>query len=271
MIKQIALLLCILTSVLQATTYQFKKQKFSDEDVSKLVTLITCVTPDLSKDGREKFYNSQASLYGLSEYTQCKRILLFKDPAPDSIQEVGYEEYMKEIRNLTYYDPVFRGVDMIVSPPKQNVSGLIEEAMKSVTTPFIFVHFSEWEFTKPFDLVGALATLASNPFIKYIFFSPFDNRDSTWSGPVDEHVRLHHFVPLTRSFGWSSSKSHLTSTQYYREKILPVCRNTDIEPQLFRNILNTYKRFGRGLHAVYGVYIYGDMDDGNYLIEATTR
>lgn len=271
MFKRITLLLFICTSFLHSATYRHKGRVFQEQDIPQLVSLITCVTPDLSIDGTEKLYNSQASLSMLPHYARCKRIMIFKDlPPEEASQGVGFDFYKRGIKNLTHFDPVMRGVELIFSAGQKNLSALIEEALKSVTTPFVFIHFGEWELQKSFNLLGAAATLSAKPFIKYIFLSPYMNQESDWSGPVDPQLVTESFIPLTRSFGWSSHP-HFTSVYYYKNKILPICHNTAIEREMMASITNTYAKWGKGMHALYGVYMYGDINDGNYLIEAEAR
>jgi hypothetical protein len=267
MYKRLSFLLLLLcTSFLHsAPPITYGGVVYDDQTVAKLVTVITSTSPIPSIPSVEHIYDAQESLFRIPALRLCKKIIVC-DAVPENKKDraAAYEQYKKNLMALTQADPIFSNTELIFSPTWGHLSGTLKEAMKKVTTPFIFVHQHDLIIKKDFDLNRAVATLVANPRIKYIHFSTTVNSDTSWNGPVDGRVLGTHFVPLTRSFGWSD-RTHLASSHYYRKTVLPRCDHCFMEDVMRPYVQNAIARYGRPAHGQLGVYLYGDLTDGAYI------
>lgn len=272
MLKRLALIFLLLTTCLNAKPITYNGQVFTDEEVAKLVTVITSTNPIPSIPNTSHLYQAQVSLAIVPVLRLCKKIIVF-DGIPEHKLHMThrYEEYKQSVIKLTETDPYFSNTELVFCEEWGHLSGAITSALKHVTTPFVLMHQHDLVVRKPFDLNGCVATLIANPYIKYIHFSSSANSDRSWNGPVDEKIvgRV-HFVPLTRSFGWSD-RTHIASVDYYKNQILPLCPFTFMENVVQKKIQQDFKTHGKGRHHIFGPYLYGNIHDGDYLTHTDGR
>jgi hypothetical protein len=95
-----------------------------------------------------------------------------------------------------------------------------------------------------------------------------------WFGQIDSVVPGGSLVPLSRVFGWSDY-GHLTTTDYYHNFILPQCDFGAMEwwihPNLKNEVIGKSEPERTKIHNKYGAYLYGSLDDGDYLHHLDTR
>lgn len=256
---------------LRANPITYGGRVFTDEEVAKLVTVITSTNPIPSIPETSHLYQAQASLSIVSTLRLCKKIIVF-DGVPEHKKAMAsrYEEYKQNVIRLTETDPYFANTELVFCEQWRHLSGAITNALAHVTTPFVLIHQHDLVIRKPFDLNGCVATLIANPNIKYIHFSSSVNSDPSWNGPVDQKIAGRHFVPLTRSFGWSD-RTHVASVAYYKKDILPLCPFTFMEDVVQKIMKQDLARHGKRYHSRFAPYLYGNIHDGDYLTHTDGR
>jgi hypothetical protein len=106
--------------------------------------------------------------------------------------------------------------------------------------------------------------MSSNDEIKHVRFSKRDNSiREGWDFYIEERakfVREDTFqastgeIKLFRTLAWSD-QNHLTTVEYYKKLVLPLCGNFKVYPE---DILNSLTR--PHLFSTFGNFIYGALD-----------
>jgi len=266
MLKKLSIfIILLLTSYLHANPLKFRNVVYDDKEVAELITVITSTSPIPSIPSTQHIYQAQASLFRIPALQLCKKIIVF-DGIPEHKKHLTslYTEYQQNILHLTQTDPYFSNTQLVFCPTWGHLSGTVEEALKHVTTPYVFIHQHDLVIKKDFDLNRAVATLVANPNIKYIHFSSSSNRDLSWNGRVDNVVLGRHFVPLSRSFGWSD-RTHIASVYYYKKFVLPLCDHCFMEDKVHYSLKRSVEKYGEKAHSTFGSYLYGNLSDGCYI------
>ncbi len=239
---------------------------YNDETVAKMITVITATSPVLSIPNTTHIFPAQVSLHRIPALAKAKKIIVFDGipPGQEHLQ-YAYEQYKQNIRKLTQSDHYFTNTKLVFCSQWGHLSGAIEEAMKHVTTPYVFMHQHDLVILKPFDLNGIIATMDENPAIKYVHFWGGKNKSSKWwNRRLDEKVEGTHYVPLTRSFGWSD-QCHVASAAYYKDFVLPQCDHCFMENAMQRKFKKKFDKIGKKSHEEFGTYLYGELSDGHYI------
>lgn len=240
---------------------------YNDKTVANLITVITTTNPIPSIPTTKIIYPSQKSLFQVPALRLCKKIIVFDGIQPEFVsRREDYEEYKQNVLNLTKTDPYFENTQLVECSSWANLSGAIEEALKHVTTPFIFIHQHDFLLLKNFDLNGLIATMSINPNIKHVRLAAGDtNMSFSWyDGFVDEEIEGPSHVPLCRTFGWSDN-DHVTTLDYYLNFVLPKCEMTAMENVLNEELCQAVQKDGYGAQKPFGTYLYGNLNDGRYI------
>lgn len=161
---------------------------------------------------------------------------------------------------------------MVFCPKWVHIAGAVRDAIKSVTTPFLFIHQHDFLLLKDFDLNGLIATMIANPNIKHVRLNQNPRADSytLWDGPVDQIIEGPHFVPLCRTFGWSDN-DHVTRLDYYNDFVLPKCGHCAMEAALHPALQSSFEELGPIAQKPFGTYIYGEFTGGPYIFHLDGR
>ncbi len=281
MLRLLIMSLCVLLASVDAKQRKTlcEKRVLDDEAVAEMITIITTTNPIPSIPSIKHIYPSQVSLFQIPAFALCKKIIVFDGINPWFRNRVeDYEKYKKRIIKLTETDPYFANTELIFCDGWAHLAGAVGEAIKRVTTPFVFVHQHDFVLTKEFDLNRLVTTMTLNPLIKHVKLNPgYCNRayagatyDSGWDGPVDEVVEGPHCVPLCRCFGWSDN-DHIARTDYYTDFVLPMCSHGAMEWFLQPALKASLAEFGDAGHAPFGTYLYGRLQDGGYIRHSDGR
>lgn len=262
---------------LGAADYFVNGEWIDDNRAAELVTVITSTSPIPSMPSLTHIYPSQSSLQRLPALAKCKKIIVFDGISPKfTKRKKDYDTYKNNIIKLTKTDPAFYNTKLIYCKNWGHLSGSIREAIKSVTTPFVFLFQHDHVLEKEFDLNGCIATMLVNPKIKYIHFprSKFTTNTTPWFGTRDTQIPGISFVPLERGFGWVDH-SHLSTVDYYSNFVLPQCGRNFMEVFLNKNfhteLQNCKDDTERDrIHEKYGVYLYAPFD-GPYFFHTDGR
>lgn len=244
----------------------------NDDKASELITVITTTHPICSVPSDEHLYLAQASLFINPVLAKSKKIIVFDGVAPGfKDRSMNYELYKQQIKHLQKTDPFFENTELIFCKQWVQLSGTIRQALKYVTTPFVFIHQHDMCFTKKFNITASLCSMLANKNIKWIQFGGRPNfahkgdMQTSRFGLIDEYVEGGSFIPLTRVFGWSDH-THLASVDYYTNFIMPMCKANYMEDTVCRNfkkaLLNKSWEEMNTVHLKFGTYLYGNLEDG---------
>lgn len=249
-----------------ANVEPYDKDYYNDDRVASMITVITATSPVLSIPNTTHIYPSQVSLYRIPALAKAKKIIVFDAISPGNEHlEMAYRKYKSNIQNLTETDYYFANTELVFCEQWGHLSGAIEEAMKHVTTPYVFMHQHDLVLEKWFDLNGIIATMEDNPAIKYVHFWGKKNKSSKWwNRYVDNKIEGVHHVPLTRSFGWSD-QCHVASKDYYTNFVLPACDHCFMETAMQEKFAQGIEEQGKKVHSLFGTYLYGPLKDGYYI------
>ncbi len=244
-----------------------ERQMLGNEAAAELITVITTTNPIPSIPTTKHIYPSQKSLFQIPAFALCKKIIVFDGINPwFTRREADYEQYKKNVIALTESDPYFANTELIFCDQWVHLAGAIAEAMKRVTTPFVFIHQHDFVLTRPFNVGGVITSMLLNPGIKHVRLHVGHNTAYAgwWDGPVDEVVEGGSCVPLCRTFGWSDN-DHIARTDYYLNFVLPMCQHGAMEWFLQPAIQQAVSEQGASGHAPFGTYLYGEIWDGGYI------
>lgn len=200
------------TQECEAREYILNDRIYNDETVANLITIITTTNPIPSIPQVLHLYNSQKELFRIPAFALCKKIIVFDGLQPGYEHRLDdYEKYKQNVIELTKSDPYFSNTKLVFCPAWVHLAGALREAIKSVTTPYLFIHQHDFLLGKDFDLNGVIATMVVNPNIKHVRLNQYPRADffPWFDGDVDQIIEGPHFVPLCRTFGWSDN-DHVT-------------------------------------------------------------
>jgi hypothetical protein len=258
---------------LQSAPVVWNGKTYDDDATAKLITVIITTNPIPSIPRVTHLYSCQKSLSRIPALKKCKKIIVFDgvQPAYEARQH-DYNTYKKCVAKLVRTNPYFAKTKLVFCPAWVHLSGAIKEAMQYVKTPYVFIQQHDFEIIKDFDLNGIVATLEANPNVKHVKLDYNNHNDDAtwWNGPVDEVVEGIHFVPLTRTFGWSDV-THVAKVDYYRDFVLPKCGHGPMEHFLHNPLKRDLAKYGYEAHKIYGTYLYGRIKDGGYMLHTDGR
>jgi hypothetical protein len=247
--------------------------------VSELITVITSTSPVQSIPTTEHLYPSQASLYRIPAFALCKKIIVF-----DGVRENQgalrslYEKYKENVAELTKTDPYFSNTELVFCSEWRHLTGAIHEAMKRVTTPFVYIHQHDLQITQDFDLNALIASMVANSKIKCVMLGGDDNgaegEFNPYFGWIDQNIQGEHFVPLFRCYGWSD-QAQITTVDYYLNTVFPQCRANKgnfMEQTMLHRLRYDVAKLGKEVaHPIYSCYLYGGSHDGPYIMHTDAR
>lgn len=246
---------------------------YDDDLVASMITIITTTNPIPSIPSTTHIYNSTASLFRIPAFAKCKKIIVFDGIQDDKKSDIyflkAYKAYKKNILRLTQIDPYFANTELVYCREWVHLAGAIKEAVKHVTTPFIYIHQHDFDLVKDFDLNGLIASMTVNGNLKHVRLNHFDQPGDPYGmgyyGEIDEVINGPSFVPLLRIFGWSDPE-HVARLDYYTDFVLPNCPERG-PMELYLNALewSAIQSFGKAGHAPFGTYLYGGWFDGAYI------
>lgn len=252
---------------------------YDTETVAKLITVITSTSPVQSMPDPKHLYPSQQSLFQIPVFALCKKIIVFDGIRSEQAHlKARYDQYKKNIEFLSQTDPYFSNTELVFCPEWRHLTGALHEAMKHVTTPFVYIHQHDLQIIQPFDLNGLIATMVANPKIQCVMLGGSDNLETgefnSYHGYVDRKIDGECFVPLTRCFGWSD-QAQITTKDYYDKIVFPQClvrKGNFMEQTMLHRLRYDVQILGKDIaHSIYACYLYGGAKDGAYIIHTDAK
>jgi hypothetical protein len=240
-----------------------------DNRAAELITVITTTNPIPSIPTLKHLYPAQKSLFQIPALAKCKKIIVFDGIPPSYANKKDlYDQYKKKVIELTKSDSFFKNTELVFCDKWVHLAGTLKEAIKLVTTPYIFVYQHDDILRKWFDLPGCIASMKKNPNIKYIHLTRYPNNGPEWYWPVNSVAKGESLIPLTRCFGWSDY-AHVATVDYYKNFVLPQCDHGAMEWYMHWGIKKAIEGKSQQemdrIHLDYGAYLYGEPHDGNYI------
>ncbi len=238
---------------------------YDNKTIAGLITVITTTNPIPSMPNTRLLCAAQTSLNRSPILALCKKIIVFDGVQPGYAHRAeDYELYKKCVAQLTQNLPAFANTELVFCSSWQYIGGAVREAMKRVTTPFVFLHQHDLILTKDVDFAGIIATMIGNPRVKYVGLMDHSENTAFSNDRVDDVIEGFHCVPLCRTFGYSD-RCHVARTEFYREFVLPQCGNFSMEEAM--NPIFGKAKHTLGMeeaHRIFGTYLYGNLTDGGY-------
>jgi hypothetical protein len=246
------------------------EQVFNDTIASNLITVITVTKPFTAMPSTKRIYSAQASLFHNLVLTKCKKIIVFDGfRLKDGLDREKYELYKQAVTKLSENDYYFANTQLVFCASWVGLAGAINEALKDVKTPFVFIHHDNFQLKKDFNLNGLIATMTLNEAIKHVCLKSSGNKKAH----VEKQPKGARFVPLCRILYWSE-EPHISRIDYYKKFVLPKCLFNSPEYRshmgsteyfLQRAFKQKISKFDLKAHKGFGTYLYGHLDDDPYI------
>jgi len=234
-----------------------------DEDLTVII-LAHPVKSHPSTDLVEKAYNSLTHL-GLG--SQVKVIIAHDAPKKD-LPKDRILDFNKYLENAKKYFESEVNVSVFANPDHEFLSGNIKKALGLVKTKFVLIMQHDLAFRSDVNIHALIEVMKSNDQVKHVRFNKRSNSvREGWDFYIKtraEFIKQFDFetkkgnLSLLRTLAWSD-QNHLTTVDYYKNLVLPLCGRFKVYPE---DMLNPFTR--PGLFSTFGNYVYG-----NYNTEAT--
>ncbi len=237
------------------------------------LTIITTTSPIASNPSTEIIEQSIKSLSKVEALIPCKKIIVF-DGIRDqdehgycrkNIEQIrkDYDQFKKNMTALTEdtSNPHFQNTRLLFLPEFKHQAWALQEAMKHVDTPYVYLHQHDIIIIREFDAAGIVYSMECNPQIKLVRACNGENEPNDYDGPVDECVEGGSFVPLVRSFRFADAEQ-FTTVKYYEDMVFPRVKGHGfseywvMEPNFKQMQQEIIKN-----HSLWGTYIYGRLKE----------
>jgi hypothetical protein len=232
-------------------------------DIDRNLTVVILAHPVKSHPSLNLILKTYNSLSKLNLPSNTKIILSHDAPKTDLSKEMisQFNNYLLELRQYFRYS---ENVIITVTPKHKFLSGNIRHALSFIKTKYVLLMQHDLAFRANVNIASLLEVMSSNDQIKHVRFNKRDNNiREGWDFYIKqraEFIREDTFqtsageVKLFRTLAWSD-QNHLTTVEYYKKLVLPLCRNFRVYPE---DMLNPFTR--PQLFSVFGNFVYGALD-----------
>lgn len=235
---------------------------------SEKVTLITTISPCLSYPRTIFLEISQYSfMRNIPNFEDMPKIIVC-DAAKNPEDAPSYEEFKERLQKLVAYHPHFQNTKLIFCSEWKCLVGAVKEALKEVTTEYVFLHQDDFELVKPLDLDGLVAAMDANHNIKHVRLNSGVNllgKSNSYDRLIDDYVEGGTSFPLLRTGGWSDN-DHIARKDYYEDFVM---LKIGEEATFMEHVMNRAEMLDLasdiGLHTQYGTYLYGTFEEGPFI------
>lgn len=235
---------------------------------SEKVTLITTISPCPSYPRTIFLEMSQYSfMRNIPNFEAMPKIIVC-DGIRNPADAPAYEEFKARLQKLAASHPHFQNTKLIFCTEFKCLVGAVKEALKTVTTEYVFLHQDDFELVKPLDLDGLVAAMDENHNIKHVRLNSGMNllgKSNSYDRLIDDCIEGGTSFPLLRTGGWSDN-DHIARKDYYEEFVMPTIGE---EATFMEHIMNQLemKDLGEDInrHTKYGTYLYGTFEEGPFI------
>lgn len=230
----------------------------SDEEVT-IIILAHPVKSHPSTELIEKAYNSLAHL-GLGKRV---KVIIAHDAPKKNLAKDRILDFNHYLENVKIFFKSEVNVTILANRKHEFLSGNIKKALGLVKTPFVLIMQHDLAFCSDVNIPALIEVMKSNDHIKHVRFNKRGNSvREGWDFYIKaraEFIRQFDFqttkgdLSLLRTLAWSD-QNHLTTVNYYKNLVLPLCGRFKVYPE---DMLNPFTR--PGLFSTFGNYVYGNL------------
>lgn len=217
------------------------------------ITTVISTSPIPAMPDVSHIHRTIESLALVPELQNSPLIIAFDAPN-DNCDLEKYEIYKRRVSNICRAD---RNVTFVHLDDWGHLSGVIERAIQLVQTRFVFIQQHDLPLVCSFDCDSVIRCLDEGGDVKHVRLNRRSNQAIGWDkSPLFSAFETRH-ISLTRTSCWSD-QSHLASTDYYLNVVIPQIRGTKVFPE---TLLNPYRKLPidelLSIHRRLGTFIYG--------------
>jgi len=222
------------------------------------ITTVIATSPIPSMPEFNHLKTTINSLNLVPKLAQSRILVVFDFPKAN--QEIlEYNEYKN---NVVKFYKKNSNIKFLHLEEWGHLSGVMEIAVRNIETPFIFVQQHDLPLIREFDLDNVLKCLEKDDLVKHVRLNKRHNIAVGWDRRPLFGAYENPYVNLTRTACWSD-QSHLTTSSYYENVILPEIKDKKIfMEEVFHWKMNLPE--GKELEAMHkklGTFIYGSPGD----------
>lgn len=224
---------------------------------SRITTIIT-TSPVPSMPRFPHLDNTLKSLKFVRELNDSPIVVVLDAPRP----ECDLPLYKAYRHNIQRYCSRQENIDLICLNDWGHLSGALKAGIDASLTRFIFVQQHDLPLVRTFDLDAVIETIAYDAHVKHVRLNRRHNRPIGWDQTHIFGLYRTPYLELTKTGCWSD-QSHITTTDYYEDIILPeigsekVFMEDVINPKI--NCVGSHAQ--RIAHETYGTFIYGPPNE----------
>jgi len=233
---------------------------------ARITTVIaTSPTPTIPDIGHIR--RTVESLHFVPELAESRILIVFDAPAGNGPHPV-YEQYKRNVK--TYYAD-HANVEMLHLEEWGCLSGVMERAVEAIDTPFMFVQQHDLPLLRSFECDKVLECLENVPAVKHVRLNKRQTLPRGWDQNPLFGAYQTPYLELTRTGCWSDN-SHLATSAYYREVVIPEIRGKRTFPEVVLNEhLNATGAALNRAHRRLGTFIYGAPGDPPVITHSDAR
>ena len=181
------------------------------------------------------------------------RVVIIFDGTKESV--MLYEEYKKSVALYCASKP---NIKLVFLKEWGHLSGVMEQALCHVFTPFIFVQQHDLPIIRSFELDRVLLCMQNDKLVRHVRLNRRSNLPVGWDDTSLFGAYKNPWVPLTRTGCWSD-QSHITTKEYYLKVVLPAVSGKKVfmEDILNKQIHRLPLDIAEEAHRRLGTFIYG--------------
>jgi hypothetical protein len=233
---------------------------------ARITTVIaTSPTPTIPEIGHIR--RTVESLDFVPELAASPILIVFDAPNGNGANP-DYEQYKRNVK--TYYEDR-ANVKMLHLAAWGCLSGVMERAVEAIDTPFMFVQQHDLPLVRRFDCDKVLECLENVPAVKHVRLNKRQTLPMGWDQNPLFGTYQTPYLELTRTGCWSDN-SHLATSAYYREVVIPEIRGKRTFPEVVLNeLLNATGDALDRAHRRLGTFIYGSPGDPPVIAHSDAR
>ena len=203
--------------------------------------------------------------------TYNTRIIISHDKPRNLATKLVKENYKKYFKRLNEF--YASSPNILITKTKNHafLSGNIKHALKYVDTKYVLFVQHDLAFCREVDIVRLLEVMEQNDEIKHVRFNKRHNwQTEGWDYFYKDHYSflkqvnysiINGKVSLLRTLTWSD-QNHLTTVDYYKKIVFPLCLFLKVYPEDVLNRLTC-----KALFAFFGNYVYGGFSDEATIVD----
>ena len=178
----------------------------------------------------------------------------------------NYELYLKNLNDYIENKP---NIKIVRRETHGHLVGNIRNAFNYIYTEYVLIVQHDFEFIRKFYIKKIIEDMQNNVKVKHIRFNKritkseprnMDRKRGKGYVTFGDQLKCKNYT-YTQTPGWSDN-NHLVASSYYREIILPKCKDGKPMERHFKCEKD---------HSKYGTYIFGKINDYPYILHLDGR